>query len=163
MTQPLSRESKVINVFMRTLRLRENYMGHYKNANPDIEIDARIPALHIRMEIQTIKFLLQASEYLSPLFLSTELFHQYLFPTVEKDNDHDLSRISVDISSVAIAYEIQSGDFCEASVCAIEAFVHSKRGHKELFLVGGGSSGQTAVGMYITHIVRIESIQCRFT
>jgi hypothetical protein len=35
-------ESQVINVYMRTLCLRETYMGHYKNANPDIEVDARI-------------------------------------------------------------------------------------------------------------------------
>jgi hypothetical protein len=41
-TQPMGPESQVINVYMRTLCLRETYMGHYKNANPDIEVDARI-------------------------------------------------------------------------------------------------------------------------
>jgi hypothetical protein len=161
-TQPMGPESQVINVYMRTLRLRENYMGHYKNANPDIEIDARIPPLHIHVEKQSTDFLLQVAYYLSPLVIPPEVFHHYLFPTVDEKYDHDLSRFSIDLSSIKVTYAIQNGDFLEVSVRKTNAFVHSKRGHKELMLIGGTSAGQTAVGLSITHIVRIESVHCNF-
>ena len=161
-TQPLNRESQVMNIYMRTLRLRENYMGHYKNANPDIEIDARIPPLHIHMEKQSVDFLLQVSDYLSPLVIPPELFHQYLFPSVENDNDHDLSRFSLDLNAVKFTYGIDHREIVEVNVRQTNAFIHSKRGHRELMFVGGASAGQTAVGLSVTHIIRIESIQCNF-
>ncbi len=161
-TQPLGPESQVTNIYMRTLRLRENYMGHYKNANPDIEIDARVPPLQIHVEKQAVDFLLQVTYYLSPLFIPPELFHHYLVPSVKEDNDHDISRLSLDLSSIKLTYSIQNGDSLEVSVRKTSAFVNSKRGHKELMMVAGTSAGQTAVGLSITHIVRIESVQCNF-